>query len=1042
MRPESESMRLFGITRAKGKMYELGIPESRHLQVDPSIQPESVLLLAVGTIGDIAVQIAENVENPDIDQTDLDFAASYFDALLSSHFEDSLAGDVTLLATSAYYLAGRPGSSRVMADRLSRYIPESPTENALRWILGANQDEWLDVYGPHKDDAAVVVRATDKHFREGSDHEAALDAARALRRATYASASARDLLFADLILAVLQLKFRASSWLMLPTFSKITASEWRRAIVKPRFPKELWPAQLAIGRNGLFAGRSGVVQMPTSAGKTRSLEMVLRSGSLSGRARLAVIVAPFRALSHEIATSMREAFRSETDVSINELSDALQDDFGRELSSLLGTPDNNLNELSVLVLTPEKFQFVVRQRPDLIDQIDMLVYDEAHQFDSGTRGVTYELLMTEVRAGLPRDAQVIAISAVMRNADELSNWLLPSAGEVVDGRGLSPTARAVAFATWLEQRGQLRFFETSVDGSPDYFVPRVIVQQRLELRGRERKERNFPERDGENLVTDVALYLGLRVFPEGSVAIFAGTKATANKIANRAVDVFGRGLSMGAPASHSDPAELARLNALVDMHFGEDSKQSRAARLGVFVHHRNTPNGMRLAIEHAMQQEMIRLVVCTSTLAQGVNLPIRYLILTGTQQAQRVIGVRDFQNLLGRAGRAGMHTEGLVIFADPRTYDRRRYEEWRFAQSVHLLNPENAEATSSSILSVVRPFDYMQDSDPLSPIEMVDLVFAEDSVTQSWASELPLLVRELEYRRSLLTALESYLMANRNATSLDDFRTEASAFCEETFAFAIASEDERIALRVLFIRLAESVSALVADPERQGLYGQTLLSAGRADLVYKWVDTNRTRLLFALTNDELLDELWPLLAMTFESALAKEMAPANATYDLAKAWLAGESYGDIFERARTGAFSKPFGLDGRRRLSEDDLFDFLNSTLAFETSLIIAAVCQFLGSDVAGEASPLGVFLKCMKYGVSTALQTSAYEMGFADRALAILLAEQLVAAGNQGDDIREAVAEYPRVASAMIAEMPDYFSVVMQSHSSSEGTDAEYGDM
>jgi superfamily II helicase len=101
------------------------------------------------------------------------------------------------------------------------------------------------------------------------------------------------------------------------------------------------------------------------------------------------------------------------------------------------------------------------------------------------------------------------------------------------------------------------------------------------------------------------------------------------------------------------------------------------------------------------QGELIKLVVCTSTLAQGVNLPIRYLIVSGVNQGAERIKTRDFQNLIGRAGRAGMHTEGLVLFADPRVIDRRQAERWRLQAAVGLLQPQNSEETSSSLLELL-----------------------------------------------------------------------------------------------------------------------------------------------------------------------------------------------------------------------------------------------------------------------------------------------------------------------------------------------------
>lgn len=62
-----------------------------------------------------------------------------------------------------------------------------------------------------------------------------------------------------------------------------------------------------------------------------------------------------------------------------------------------------------------------------------------------------------------------------------------------------------------------------------------------------------------------------------------------------------------------------------------------------------------------MKESFAKFVICTSTLAQGVNMPLKYLIINSTQQGTDTISVRDFQNLVGRAGRAGMYTEGSII---------------------------------------------------------------------------------------------------------------------------------------------------------------------------------------------------------------------------------------------------------------------------------------------------------------------------------------------------------------------------------------------
>ncbi|MEO6909700.1 MAG: helicase-related protein, partial [Edaphobacter sp.] len=198
----------------------------------------------------------------------------------------------------------------------------------------------------------------------------------------------------------------------------------------------------------------------------------------------------------------------------------------------------------------------------------------------------------------------------------------------------------------------------------------------------------------------------MQVVRNGSVAIFCGRKSTAGTIAAAAVEAFGRGLSLTRPSLLCDPTELVNLGNLYAAHFGDGESVTQAARLGIFSHHGNTPQGIRLSVEVAMKEGLAKFVICTSTLAQGVNLPLRYLIVSGTMQGVDRIKARDFHNLMGRAGRAGMHTEGTIIFSDPELYDKRlnSREQWRWQEAINLLNPNAAERTASSLLQILAPF--------------------------------------------------------------------------------------------------------------------------------------------------------------------------------------------------------------------------------------------------------------------------------------------------------------------------------------------------
>lgn len=1043
MRPEFNSRRLFGITRSRGKMYELGLPEGLHIAVPANSEPQELFVLTVGTLGDVAATLsdAENIAVPLPPTTaeELGFSASFFDAFLESRFKDSLARDTTLLAASAYYLARRPGSSLVLARRLADRQGDPAVENLLRWML---QSRW----GNYPNDAhplfgsalGNVARLLAFHFFDGSNLEELTTTLRALRRQAYAGASARDLLLIDIIAAVIRMRLASSAWTTLPGFTGITAERWATAIRRPEFPKELWPSQMLLGQAGLFAGTSGIVQMPTSAGKTRSVEIVLRSAFLSGRTKLAVVVAPFRALCHEIGTSLRHAFRDD-DVKVNELSDAMQLDFLQQVAELLGSEAPTSQY--ILVLTPEKLLYVLRQTPTLVADIGLVVYDEGHQFDSGSRGITYELLLTEIKALLPTGAQTVLVSAVIQNAQAIGDWLMGAGAQVVNGSGLLPTARSVAFASWLERLGQLMFFESDDYGQSDYFVPRVIEQQTLARRRGERTDRVFPIKDDSN---DVALYLGIRLVPQGSVAIFCGRKDTASGMAARAVEVYERGFAIPAPSTSANADELRRMKNLIDGHFGEQAIASRAASLGVFVHHGTTPHGLRLSIEHAMQQGRINFVACTSTLAQGVNLPIRYLIVSGIYPGAERIKVRDFQNLIGRAGRSGMHTEGLVIFSDPSAFDKRsqRTESWKFNSSVELLSPSRSESTTSSLLGLLAPIRSSDNKGELrlAAGDLCHLMLSDEGDWPAWANGVvgsnPLfkfdaksLVGELSRRRRLIFAIESYLMANRGTGSFAEFKASSESLAASTLAYHLASGDLKPAIKGLFSSIAEYVEMQEPAALKQAAYSRTLLGVKSAKAVEQWVNDNRVFLLTLDSNADWLTMAWSLFAQQSDDKFFHAIEPDSLAIQLAMRWIQGEPYMALFAHSGAEEGSKPWGAEQRRRLTDDEIVDFCESTLGFECSLVLAAVAEFLfGDGIINDerAGALTLFQKSLKYGLADWLTISGYESGFADRVLAQKLAEAVRADGFTEKFFSSALMQYPDVIKRVLADYPTYFETVI----------------
>ncbi|PCJ87370.1 MAG: DEAD/DEAH box helicase [Thiotrichaceae bacterium] len=1031
MTPESNSIRLFGITRSKGKMYEFGLPEEDHIAIPEGSNPAELLLLTVGNLGDAAVQYFE-ADNDNVDSIPLNFSSSYFDALLQSKLAPSLDNDLALLASAAYYLDNRPGSSLVMAGFQHNDVEETSIVRTLRWLLCSAWDDIPSIDDEFSELLRPLIESIANHFLSGTDTDQLFNYTSSLRHLVYQIGGRRDLLLTDIICAVVHKRVSSSSWVNLPQMSGLTTQDWLQSIQKNHFPKELWPSQLLLGNAGIFSGESGLVQMPTSAGKTRSVEMIIRSTFLSGRTNVAIIVAPFRALCHEINQSLREAFAGEH-INVTELSDALQPDYLDELEELLGvTP---LQTPTIVVLTPEKFLYILRQTSDVIDNLGLVVYDEGHQFDSGYRGVTYELLLSEIKQLLSDTAQTVLISAVMSNADEIANWLLGDDPNVITGQDLLPTSRSVAFSSWPDdRRGQMMFYEENIGRRPDYFVPRIIEQQELRLIGRETAVRYFPEREES---TDISLYLGLRLVPNGAVAIYCGRKVTAEKIVSRSVEIFKRRVSFVPPSNFSNAEEIQRLMNLYILHFGVEDDRVKAAELGIFAHHGNTHHGLRLAIEHAMQSGKIKFVACTSTLAQGVNLPIRYLIVSGVYQGRERIKVRDFQNLMGRAGRAGMHTEGLVIFADSTVYDNRIADSWKFDSAKELLDSNQSEPTTSSLLSILDPPPGLAAMEPDLLVdllsndstvlrELVDTFIANNPGTRIDSNQL---TGQFIEKRNLVSAIESYLMAQRSDIAYDDFIRHIEILVSQTLAYSLADDDKKTLLLELFYAIAQRIENIVPDTARQLSFSKTLLSAEQARDIEIWVHDNIELLSTLDTDDDLLDFVWEILLLQIGSKFATTVQPVNLPNEIAILWISGCSYHEIYEHVVSESGTKPWGENRRRKLNYEDIFNFCEHTLGFDFPLGIAAITQFMTDidepdDISTE--PIMKLQKSMKYGIANELAISCYEFGIADRMLSQKISTTLQDNSYEGLNFIEAMGEHGDNVRTVMLDYPEYFNNVL----------------
>lgn len=1009
MKPKRNAKRLLGITRSQAKMFEYSIPVESHIDIS-EYDPSKLYTLTLGLIADLSYYLIEdNDEKVASSKKNISFSAHFFDALLQSKLKEENSDYLKLLGASSYYLCDLPGSAKVLLESLdfdSLDLDSSNIDRTLYCILKNTFFEFNDEqeYSPQLNE----ILSTYKSFLDRGNIENIFELLQILRESIYSQGSDRELLLIDILYAVIKVKHENSSWIALPKYSGLDTELWNDVLTKDSFIKELWPAQHLLGKKNIYKGKSAVVQMPTSAGKTKSTELIIRSAFLSERAKLAVIVAPFRALCNEIKNELSIAFNDET-VEVNEFSDVLQIDESDDMIGLLDIQEE-ISVNTVLVSTPEKLYFILKQFPELADKIGLLIYDEGHQFDTGARGVTYELLLASLKALVNENIQTILISAVIGNSNEINDWLNPNKGVVVEGSTLTPTYRTVAFTSWLHTLGQVKFVTPENPDNEEYFVPKVIESQNLELRGRERNQKVFPIKNDSNTI---ALYLGLKLSNQGSVAIFSGRKSSVISMCKDIVDAYDRNLTIHKPLLYSNEVEINKLATLYKKHFGAENKQTKAVEFGILTHHGNLPQGIKSSVEYALQHSLAKFVICTSTLAQGVNLPIKYLIITSVYQGQERLKVRDFHNLIGRAGRAGKYTEGSIIFANNSLYDNKSSNRWKWNGTKELLNPSNSEDSSSSILTIYNDI-HDEQGRVILEFELEHLIALLNNPEIEDLSNIHI-KNQLAWKKTILNSIESYILSNLDI--------DLQVIIENTLAYHSTDDEGKEKLFELFQAIQDNIINKVPTDKRT-IYAKSLFGIDNIIYYEEWLNENYEDILRIENIPELLGYLWDMLMSKINNKVFKKFTPTDLLIRVISNWISGMSYKEIFSSISDVKI-------GSRNLTIEHIIDICEQAFSFDTTMIISTLIELIELyDDSQEKEDLKVRLKFLqkqiKYGLNSINDITIYELGFNDRIIAKELSRNICGTDNYSyGEIKRNLTRSQEAVKEVLNIYPTYYTEV-----------------
>jgi len=1044
----AQSKYLLKIARAKAKMIEYKVTEDEHVYTELGV--EKLFLTAVAATGNIAAAIlrddknSENIVNAA--KAELEFSSKYFDAYLNSELDKGSEDYFLLLGAAAYFLCDYVGSSKVLIYRIVKTeinLNAHGIENALTALL---QDSF-EYYEVKSEDSIykkyLDLLRNDLHLYYESGKIPNHDNIELLRQAIYEHGSDFELLIGDAFLAIYILKIKHSAINLLPQYMQLERSVLDDFLLHGNTIRELWPSQRRFGESGIFAGVSAVVQMPTSSGKTKAISLVIIAAFISQRTRVAVVIAPFRSLCHEISDGLEKDYEFDSTIHVDELSDILQPE-------KLGVYFCDEHQKTVLVATPEKMIYLLRQHSDLIEKIGLIIFDEGHLFDDHSRGIVYELLISTLKGLLQSGVQKILVSAVIPNCEELNIWLNGCDGAVISDNTIKSTERTLAITDWeisgQKHYGYLYFLNPKNPDEQEFYVPRLISINKLKLLGEERKERFFPSVDFHNShldnPNDIGIYYALKLCQNGGVGIFCGKKDSVNNILKRILEIESRGYVIDALLRMSDNLEVGKICKLIEENYGIDNIYYEAGKKAAFAHHAGISNGIRISVENAMRSRKINFIVCTSTLAQGVNLPIRYLIISNMYQGSDKLKVRDFHNLIGRAGRSGLFTEGSILLTESFIYNnrfnRKSKAHWKWEEYKKLINNKNSEPCSSRILFLIRTLDiwaegikrhinmkkiiirYYKDIDGHN--KFMDKLYMENQ-------QLFNIVKgSIEEAISLLSAVESFLMGYLLEDTWEECEDKVQNIAKETLAYYLANDEEKADLLDLFKIIGKYCIENVPEIYQRQVCSKSLIGVKKMLYIKEWVEGNLSEVIQCKNTQELLNILFNCLINLLEDKTIKRLERGGILLEIGLFWIYGVPYSNIADMCTANKYR--IKKKSELKLIElDDIIKICDHALSYDSALIVSAVSEVVKDIDSSKLEVLRLFNEVsseLKYGLPYGVQTIMYEIGFSDRVVAQKIAEYFnesnicITSKYEG---RKNLKKYRKNIESIIIDYPSIFA-------------------
>ncbi len=387
------------------------------------------------------------------------------------------------------------------------------------------------------------------------------------------------------------------------------------------------PQELALSK-GVMNGNNILVTTPTSSGKT--LIGLMGMINILNKRKKVVYLTPLKAL----AAEKFNEFKIIKNLSCFK---------NRKINIAISTGDydssgTELIDKDIIILTNEKMDSILRHDSSWIFDVGLFIIDEIHLLTERERGPTLEIILTKIKL-MPQRPQIIGISATISNSNEIADWLK-----------CEPIQSKWRPTELIE--GVYNYGKVTMSNGTTFEIDNIGVADNS---------------------TGGILSLAMNSITNdgGQSLVFAETRKRAVSLAKKTSDVLPKLLDKASKLS-------AQKIGVEILKQGDDTELNRTlsniVTKGVGFHHAGLGLKSRQIVEDAFRKGTIKILFATPTLAAGVNLPARRVVITSIFRYDYEYGgnvplsVLQYKQLCGRAGRPAYDKYGeAIIIADSRT---------------------------------------------------------------------------------------------------------------------------------------------------------------------------------------------------------------------------------------------------------------------------------------------------------------------------------------------------------------------------------------